>query len=127
MMTKEAGSEINERDANNDKVEPAPAQSNIQNKIDRPSIFKYLLEFQISIKYREWRIVLNIQMSNATQSFSMESFQMRLPGIAKVGNDPHSEQLEASLEEEDNGEDSIEVVKAVHQEGLRLKPDREIK
>ena len=57
----------------------------------------------------------------------MESFQMRLPGIAKVGNDPHSEQLEASLEEEDNGEDSIEVVKAVHQEGLRLKPDREIK
>ena len=57
----------------------------------------------------------------------MESFQMRLPGIAKVGNDPHSEQLEASLKEEDNGEDSIEVVKAVHQEGLRLKPDWEIK
>ena len=30
MVTKEAGSEINERDANNDKVEPAPAHSNIQ-------------------------------------------------------------------------------------------------
>ena len=26
MVTKEAGSEINERDANNDKVEPAPEQ-----------------------------------------------------------------------------------------------------
>ena len=47
-----------------------------------------------------------------------------LPCIAEVGNDPHSEELEASLEEEDNSEDSIEVVKAVHQEGLRLKPGK---
>ena len=47
-----------------------------------------------------------------------------VPCIAEVGNNPHSEELEASLEEEDNGEDSIEVVKAVHQEGLRLKPGR---
>ena len=49
-----------------------------------------------------------------------------VPGIAKVGNDPHSEEFEASLKEEDNGEDSIEVVKAVHQEGLRLKPGRKL-
>ena len=49
---------------------------------------------------------------------------MFVPCIAKVGNDPHSEELEASLEEEDNSEDSIEVVKAVHQEGLRLKPGK---
>ena len=47
-----------------------------------------------------------------------------VPCIAEVGNDPHSEELEASLEEEDNSEDSIEVVKAVHQEGLRLKPGK---
>lgn len=47
-----------------------------------------------------------------------------VPGVAKVGDDSHSKQLEASLKEEDNGEDSIEVVKAVHQEGLRLKPGR---
>ena len=83
--TKEAGSEINERDANNYKVEPAP------DNWDLSDIAKY-------------------------------STQVFLPGIAEVGNDPHRQQLEASLEEEDNGEDSIEVVKAVHQEGLRLKP-----
>ena len=49
---------------------------------------------------------------------------MFLPGIAEVGNDPHRQQLEASLEEEDNSEDSIEVVKAVHEEGLRLEPGK---
>ena len=32
MVTKEAGSEINERDANNDKVKPAPAHSDIECK-----------------------------------------------------------------------------------------------
>ena len=30
MVTKEAGSEINERDANNDKVKPAPGFSNVE-------------------------------------------------------------------------------------------------
>ena len=30
MVTKEAGSEINERDANNDKVEPAPEHSDTE-------------------------------------------------------------------------------------------------
>ena len=30
MVTKETGSEVNERDANNDKVEPAPEHSNIE-------------------------------------------------------------------------------------------------
>ena len=30
MVTKETGSEINERDANNDKVEPAPEHSNTE-------------------------------------------------------------------------------------------------
>ena len=50
-----------------------------------------------------------------------------VPGISKVGNNSHSKQLEASLKEEDNGEDSIEVVKAVHQEGLRLKPGRKLR
>ena len=84
--TKEAGSEINERDANNYKVEPAP------DNWDLSDIAKY-------------------------------STQVFLPGIAEVGNDPHRQQLEASLEEEDNGEDSIEVVKAVHEERLRFKPD----
>ena len=85
--TKEAGSEINERDANNYKVEPAP------DNWDLSDIAKY-------------------------------STQVFLPGIAEVGNDPHRQQLEASLEEEDNSEDSIEVVKAVHEEGLRLEPGR---
>ena len=85
--TKEAGSEINERDANNYKVEPAP------DNWDLSDIAKY-------------------------------STQVFLPGIAEVGNDPHRQQLEASLEEEDNSEDSIEVVKAVHEEGLRLEPGK---
>ena len=87
MVTKETGSEINERDANNYKVEPAP------DNWDLSDISKY-------------------------------STQVFLPGIAEVGNDPHRQQLEASLEEEDNGEDSIEVVKAVHEEGLRLEPGK---
>ena len=52
------------------------------------------------------------------------SVEEKVPGVAKVGNDSHRKQLEASLQEEDHGEDSIEVVKAVHQEGLRLKPGR---
>ena len=30
MVTKETGSEINERDTNNDKVEPAPEHSNME-------------------------------------------------------------------------------------------------
>ena len=30
MVTKETGSEVNERDANNDKVEPAPEHSNME-------------------------------------------------------------------------------------------------
>ena len=85
--TKEAGSEINERDANNYKVEPAP------DNWDLSDIAKY-------------------------------STHVFLPGIAEVGNDPHRQQLEASLEEEDNSEDSIEVVKAVHEEGLRLEPGK---
>ena len=30
MVTKETGSEVNEGDANNDKVEPAPEHSNVE-------------------------------------------------------------------------------------------------
>ena len=47
MVTKETGSEINERDANNDKVEPAPEHSNVeyfeQNSYNQHiQVFKYL-------------------------------------------------------------------------------------
>ena len=43
MVTKETGSEINERYANNDKVEPAPEHSNMERTI----IFKH---FKIFLK-----------------------------------------------------------------------------
>ena len=43
IVTKEAGSKINERDANNDKVKPAPACSDLEcidNFVDRTCTFK---------------------------------------------------------------------------------------
>ena len=54
---------------------------------------------------------------------SFRSKTINLPGVAKVGNDAHRKELEASFKEENHGEDSIEVVKAVHEERLRFKPD----
>ena len=54
---------------------------------------------------------------------SFRSKTIDLPGVAKVGNDAHRKELEASFKEENHSEDSIEVVKAVHEERLRFKPD----
>ena len=54
---------------------------------------------------------------------SFRSKTINLPGVAKVGNNAHRKELEASFKEENHGEDSIEVVKAVHEERLRFKPD----
>ena len=127
MVTKEAGSEINERDANNDKVEPAPGFSNIEYtkwkiRLSSQRVFPWMGLF---LWNRSLFVPCIAKVGNDPISKSEYlAKQISAPCIAEVGNDPHSEELEASLEEEDNGEDSIEVVKAVHQEGLRLKPGK---
>ena len=45
------------------------------------------------------------------------------PGVAEVGHNAHGHQLEAGLEEEDDGEDLVEVVEDVHEHGLGGEPD----
>ena len=45
------------------------------------------------------------------------------PGITEVSYDTHGDQLKAGLQEEDHGEDLVQVVESIHQQRSGLEPD----
>ena len=45
-----------------------------------------------------------------------------LPSVSEVGYESHGEELEAGLQEEDDGQDPVEVIEGVDQDWSRVIP-----
>ena len=90
----------------------------------RPVILNVFSEqFCVVLKIYFVLLVLTNNTGNEIDNRDSNNDEVKpAPGVAKVSHDPHGHQLEAGLEEEDHGEDLVEVVEGVHQPRLGTEP-----